>query len=179
MNELSLHPDTRILLATWRTLNQLGARTPSNDGMASNHAALIQRLFLLEKVGNTILFRMAGEQLRTILGHDPAGEEFATLFSEADQAFVRPLLEQILQSGNPGLLRLRGHDNHFRSILAETLLAPVPDRPSRRLIGLLQPTTSETLLRGRPVTRWAILGLYPPNAQASENGLKVVAGGRQ
>lgn len=172
MLERGLHPDTRALLATWRRLNRsAGDRNPAAAGTDESpqtgfrsQPEIIDRLFMLERMGPSVLFRMAGEHIRAMFGRDLAGAPFSLLFAPDYRLLIAAMVESSADSGQPGLMRARLLRSDYRALELEILLAPIRDVPGRRLMGLVQP------LNALPPLRWPVpppplqvLAIYPPD----------------
>lgn len=177
MLERGLHPDTRALLATWRRLNRSGG--DRNSVAAGRDAAsipdgrsqpeIVDRLFMLERMGPSVLFRMAGEQVRGMFGRDLAGAPFTMLFAPDYRLLIAAMVESSADSGQPGLMRARLQRSDYRALELEILLAPIRDVPGRRLMGLVQPLNALPPLRLQvPPQPLQVLAIYPPDPARSE-----------
>ncbi len=169
MLERGLHPDTKALLATWRRLNRSSGDKVTGTGEVAppgfqSQPAIIDRLFMLERMGPSVLFRMAGEQVRAMFGRDLAAAPFTMLFAADYRLLIAAMVESSADCGQPGLVRARLERSDYRALELEILLAPIRDVPGRRLMGLVQPLNALPPLRMPvPSPPLQVLALYPPD----------------
>ncbi len=176
------HSGTTRLIASWNALDA-GRIPPRARFDPLEIADLLPQMFLLAREGDRLAFRIAGEALRDLFGRSLKGSDVFGLFSPPARPLARRTTLQAVRDGRPMVLVGTGRSDVGAQVPLEVVVAPMlgvhgtPDR----LIGLVQPTASLTLLEGRPIHEVAIrmaatAGTAPARPQlrlAAVNGQRI------
>jgi len=170
------HPGTTRLIACWNALD--AGRTPPRTRFDPLETAdLLPQMFLLAREDDRLAFRIAGEALRDLYGRLLKGSDIFDLFSSPARPLARRAALQAVRDGQPMVLLATGRSETGAQIPLEILLAPMlgaggtPDR----LIGLVQPTATLTLLEGRPVQETSIRMAAPAGSKPARPPLRLAA----
>jgi hypothetical protein len=151
------HPGTTRLIAGWNALD--AGRTPPRARFDPLETAdLLPQMFLLAREGDRLAFRIAGEALRDLFARPLRGSDIFALFSPPARPLARRTALQAVRDGRPMVLISSGRTDAGAQVPLEIVLAPMlgADGTADRLIGLVQPTASLTLLEGRPIHEVAV-----------------------
>jgi hypothetical protein len=178
MQFAALHPESRIMLNSWRALNGL-----ENDEMAQNIRArdastLVDRLFMAQRVGEGVFtFTTIGKELKNWTGRDLRDHEVGSLFFGPDKVLVRALLEASISSPGPALARVAafGAGEGQRTDIELVFLPLLEKNGTKRILGLFQPLAANISI-SRPALRFSLTALLPPDPQIpSRPELRIVA----
>ncbi len=177
MADHAIHPNTQAMLQAWK---RMSSRTQSNSGgpAADDYPGLLSRLFVLSpKKGGSVPFRIAGEKLPGLLGHDLSQVDFLTLFEGADRSVVCALAEAVASEQSPGLLRVWGETAARARIQLEIAIAPLNGGRSGtpRLLGLYQTLGDESVLCGRPIETHNVTAAVMPERRPAKPSLRLIA----
>ncbi len=163
IGEETFHPDTRALLAYGRTL--AGGTARPRETAADQ---VLDRLFVLERVGGRWPLRSFGAELVRLFGRDLKEQDFALFFTAPDVRLLDALMESALAANEPAIARLAADGAGGARLGAEILLTPLKLEPEfgERFLGMFQPLGGEAFLDGRPVMRLRVGSLHPPLAKA-------------
>jgi hypothetical protein len=146
------HSNTQALIDHWRGL-KTGAQPPAREALdPADIADILTQVFLVGRGSAPLPFRLAGGLLTDLHGRGLRGEGFLELWTPLSRPLVREAAANAVRDREPvvvyadaaavgGLLGL------------EILLAPLtgssggPDR----LLGLYQPLSTLTVVRGEPI----------------------------
>lgn len=176
MFDKRVHPNTKTMLDAWCRMTASPSEVATGP-QASHFPEMLARLFVLQQIGGCWEFRSCGEDLPELLGRDLSEHSFTDLWSGTDTDMVVAALDAILDGNVPGLIRARGETMTGQRISLEIPLAPIVTKNGRggRILGLYQTLGGEPMLGGRPVWRHSLTALFPPNASAGANHLRLVA----
>jgi len=146
------HPGTTQLIACWNALDA-GRAPPRARFDPLETADLLPQMFLLAREGDRLAFRIAGEALRDLFGRPLKGADAFGLFSPPARPLAHRTALQAVRDGRPMVLVGAGRSDLGTQVPLEIVLAPMlgTDGTADRLIGLVQPTATLSLLEGRPV----------------------------
>lgn len=173
----SIHPNTAAMLQAWRRITS----SPNDvDGGPSTHEFpdLLGRLFVIETTRkNFAPFRIAGDDLSSILGRNLIGTDFLNFWKGTDRVLMSALLESAANEDKPGLMRGFGETSLGRRVEVEIAIAPLKDGPvgQNRMLCLYQTLGGEAMLKNRSIWTHRITGIFPPEPSYQETGLRLVA----
>lgn len=165
MQFAALHPESRLLLGTFNSLNGIKDENLPSNHVFNENTGLIDRLFMAQKMGDGVFsFRTVGKDLKIWTGRDLRDHEIASLFHGADKALIRSLLEAALSSAGPALARVAafGVGEGQRTEIEMVFLPLLDKNGTQRILGLFQPL-SQTISVSRPILRFALTALLPPD----------------
>ncbi len=178
MQFAALHPETRLMLNSWRALNGF-----ENDEIAQNiksrdASSLVDRLFMAQRVGEGIFtFTTIGKELKLWTGRDLRDHEIGSLFFGPDKVLVRALLESAVATPGPAMARVAafGAGSGQRTDIEIVFLPLLEKNGTKRVLGLFQPIAANVSI-SRPALRFSLTALLPPDPQMpARPELKVVA----
>lgn len=178
MQFAALHPETRLMLNSWRALNGI-----ENDEIAQNiksrdASSLVDRLFMAQRVGEGIFtFTTIGKDLKVWTGRDLRDHEIGSLFFGPDKVLVRALLESAVATPGPAMARIAafGAGSGQRTDIEIVFLPLLEKNGTKRVLGLFQPIAANVSI-SRPALRFSLTALLPPDPQMpTRPELKVVA----
>lgn len=172
-----LHPNTAAMLQAWRRIT----RSPNDvDGGPSAHEypGLLGRLFVVESLRNSFApFRIAGDELTTILGRNLIGTDFLGLWTGADRSLVSALIESVTYEDRPGILRGFGETSLGHRVELEISIAPLKDKAigRNRMLCLYQTLGGEAMLHNRSIWTHRVRSISPPEPIMKPANLRLVA----
>lgn len=178
MQFAALHPETRLMLNSWRALNGF-----ENDEIAQNiksrdASSLVDRLFMAQRVGEGIFtFTTIGKDLKVWTGRDLRDHEIGSLFFGPDKVLIRALLESAVSTPGPAMARIAafGAGSGQRTDIEIVFLPLLEKNGTKRVLGLFQPIAANVSI-SRPALRFSLTALLPPDPQMpTRPELKVVA----
>ncbi len=179
MQFAALHPETRLLLNSWQSLNrETRPQNIENHDKSRDAATLVDRLFMASRVADGVFtFTTVGKDLKLWTGRDLKDHEIGSIFYGPDKALIRSLLESAISAPGPALARIAAFGaGHGQRAEIEMVFLPLADKSGPvRVLGLFQPI-APTITISRPALRFAITALLPPSPQQPNNpGLRVVS----
>ncbi len=179
MQFAALHPETRLLLNTWRNINRENTEKLDIDYGKSNEAAtLVDRLFMASRVGDGVFtFTTIGKELKIWSGRDLKDHEIGSLFYGPDKVLIRSLLEAAIAQPGPALARVAafGAGHGQRAEIEMVFLPLIEKNGPPRILGLFQPIMPNVKI-SRPVLRFSLTALLPPSPiQPTNPGLRIVS----
>lgn len=174
--EETFHPDTRALLAYGRALAgatpKPGESTPKKGG--ADH--VLDRLFVIERMpdGRWPL-RSFGAELVALFGRNLKEQDLSRFFLEPDLNLMNALVNAASAANEPSIARIVAETACGMQIGAEILITPLRVEPSfgDRYLGMFQPLGGHAFLEGRPLVRFRLRSLHPPQAKAPR-GVRLV-----
>lgn len=176
MPKSSLHPNTTAMLQAWRRM----LSTPDDiEGgpAAEDYPELLERLFILDTTKPGVAsFRVAGDDLPSLLGRNLIGTNFLDLWTNADRPIVDGLLQSVLSEDGPGLLRGFGETSQFRRVEIEIAIAPLTQNKlaPQRVLCLYQTLGGEAMLNKRTLWSHRLRSVYPPEPPRMSANLRLV-----
>lgn len=176
MSTSSLHPNTSAMLQAWTRIT----KSPDDvDGgpSAEDFPELLGRLFIIESSHSGFMsFRIAGDQLSSVLGRNLIGTNFLSLWIGPDRELASALLQCIISENRPGLLRGYGETSHNRRVEIEIAIAPLGRQRSGRdkFLCLYQTLGGEAMLNNKSVWSHRIRSLHPPEPERRPANLRLV-----
>lgn len=179
MTKMNHHPNTLTLLSAWERMTETSAPLPGVE-KASDHPELLECLFVIEfSDEGRWLFRNAGPQLGKLLGRDLAEHDCLDFWTGHDRTMVESLIASVRESRRPGIIQATGETLTGTQVNVELTLAPLPISPTgsgfQRLLGLYQVLEPQSVLKGRPVWRHRVTGMFPPSIERPQPQLRLVA----
>lgn len=179
MKSTPYHPNTETLLSAWERMTNTQEAEPGRE-RASDHPDLLECLFVIERSEECgWLFRNAGNRLGKLLGRELSAHDCLDFWTGHDRTMVKTLLESVRESRKPGILQATGETLTGTHVNIELTLAPLPtlrpDKPHSRLLGLYQVIEPASVLKGRPVWRHRVTGVFPPKIDRQVPGIRLVA----
>lgn len=177
MSKSSLHPNTSAMLQAWKRITSAPEDIEGGPS-ADEFPGLLGRLFVIEyRESGFVPFRIAGEELNTILGRNLVGTDFLNLWVGPDRALAAALLQCIISEDEPGLLRGFGETSRRRRVEVELAIAPLTDHHAggARLLCLYQTLGGEAMLHRQTVWTHRIRSVYPPEPPARPANLRLVS----
>lgn len=174
----ALHPDSRLLLGSWRAINGMEAAKESDVAKPQDASFMAQRLFMAQRVAEGVFtFRTIGSDLKTWTGRDLRDHEVGSLFHGADKVLMRALLEASVSAPGPAMARIAafGAGAGQRTDIEMVFLPLIEKGQVHRILGLFQPIAANITV-SRPVLRFSITALLPPDpAMPVRPELRIVA----
>ncbi len=167
MQFAALHPETRIMLNSWRALNGLENDENAQNIRARDASSLVDRLFMASRVGEGVFtFTTIGKELKVWTGRDLKDHEIGSLFFGPDKVLIRALLESAINAPGPALARLAafGAGQGQRTDIEMVFLPLLEKKGPVRILGLFQPIAANVNI-SRPALRFSLTALLPPNPQ--------------
>lgn len=179
MTKMKHHPNTLTLLSAWERMTETTAPQAGVE-RASDHPELLECLFVIEcSDEGRWLFRNAGTQLGQLLGRDLAEHDCLDFWTGHDRNMVSSLIASVRESRRPGIIQATGETLTGTQVNVELTLAPLPTSPTgsglQRLLGLYQVVEPRSILKGRPVWRHRVTGVFPPSIDRPQSHLRLVA----
>ena len=148
------HSNTELLIDYWRRLAG-GDKAPSRGQIdPAGFASLLPQTFVAERVApGQYPFRLAGEFIIDLHGRSLRGDNLLSLWSRSHRIELQTALESVLRSPGPLVVSAEGRTDDGTALRVEVLFLPLagPTGAADRFLGLYQPTSSTSALRGRPV----------------------------
>ena len=178
MQFAALHPESRLMLNSWRALNGLENDENAQNIRARDASTLVDRLFMAQRVGEGVFtFTTIGKELKVWTGRDLRDHEVGSLFFGADKVLVRALLESAVATPGPALARVAafGAGVGQRTDIEIVFMPLLEKNGAQRVLGLFQPLAANIAI-SRPALRFSLTALLPPDPQLpSRPELKIVA----
>ena len=176
MLENNAHPNTQAIIEAWKRLSG-GEGQRISGPMADDFPGLVGRLFILQKIDKSdFSFRVAGAALEDILDRELADHNFMSLWRSEDKPLISAAIDAALLANSPSIVYAVGMTLDGRTVNVEIALAPLGEASGRRrLLGLYQTLTDETVLNGRPVWRHWATSIVPPITQQPLAPIRLVA----
>jgi|GEM_PF-1752373 hypothetical protein len=165
MHSAALHPESRILMRSWRALNGLEGESLTETVRGRDASTLVDRLFLLQKSGEGVFtFRTVGKELKIWTGRDLREHDVSSIFHGPDKVLVRALLESAIATPGPALARLAafGVGAGQRTDIEMVFLPLLDSGKADKLLGLFQPLSANINV-SRPILRFSLTALLPPD----------------
>ncbi|MEL6258246.1 MAG: PAS domain-containing protein [Pseudomonadota bacterium] len=173
----TLHPNTRALLQAWTRIASHPQRV-SEGPSADDYPGLLNRLFVLGTDGDDRApFRITGEKLPELLGRDVAELDFMSFWQGHDRPIIWGLLGAVAACSSPALIKARGSTLSGRTSDLEIAIAPLEGSgvKKKRLLGLYQNLSPDTVLGGHPLARHRLNAVVMPQPRGSKSRLRLVA----
>lgn len=165
MHNAALHPESRILLGSWRALNGLEGETLTEAIRGRDASTLVDRLFMAQRVGEGLFtFRTVGKELKVWTGRDLREHEVSSIFHGPDKILIRALLESAIATPGPALARIAafGAGTGQRTDIEMVFLPLLDKGHTDRILGLFQPLSANINV-SRPILRFSLTALLPPD----------------
>lgn len=176
MIELKAHPNTKAIIEAWKRLSW-GDNQIVDGPMAQDYPDVVGRLFIVQRTDiEDYSLRMVGTGIQNLFGRELVEHNFLSLWNTTDKMVAKTAIETALQTGNPSLLQAKAETLDGKAIDIEISFSPLDadksDRP--RVLCLYQTLEDEKILKGRPIWRHNITGLFPPRQTIQKPGLRLV-----
>lgn len=179
MQFAALHPETRLLLNSWRSINRENQTQLIEEPTKSRDAStLVDRLFMASRISDGVFtFTTIGKDLKLWTGRDLKDHEIGSIFYGPDKQLIRSLLEAAISQPGPALARIAAFGAGIgQRAEIEMVFLPLNDKSGPpRILGLFQPI-APTITISRPALRFSLTALLPPSPQQPSNpGLRIVS----
>lgn len=173
----ALHPETRLLLNSWKTINGLGDSLVNNNLASRDVGSMIDRLFMIQRVAEGVfVYKTLGKEITSWVGRDLKDNEISTIFFGPDKVLIRALLESAIHAPGPALARIIAFGAKIgQRTDIEMVFLPLMEKSGvARMLGLFQPVAANVTI-SRPAIRFSIAELIPPDPRTPRNpGLRLV-----
>lgn len=146
------HSNTQDLIDHWRALRR-GEQAPAREALdPAAIAEILTQVFLIGRHSPALPFRLAGGLLTDLHGRSLRGEGFLDLWGPPSRPAVREAVQTAVANREPVIVYADA--GAAGGVLGlEIFLAPLtgPGGGLDRLLGLYQPITSLSVLRGEPI----------------------------
>lgn len=163
-----MHAHTETLLAYWETRRN-GRPAPARaDIVPGDLSGLLSWLFILQRADcEHHVFRLAGTGLCHLYRRELREQNFLDLWRGFDRHHVRALIESALACPAPATATSTAYALDGQTIDAEMAFLPLrgPSGQADRVLGLYQPLSPMSALKGRPVMRQKLTGIRPPSRE--------------
>jgi hypothetical protein len=193
-----LHPGTRTLFRYWETIRAERAAPNRNDLDLKQIAAIVPNLIMLERdhMRLTYNWRVAGTATCNLLCREPTGTDALAGWGKFERDTVIKLLDKVVTSLQPCLIRFRLTTNTDQIIGAEMLGLPLQARNGSRfqVFGGIFPFRDAAPLNYDHITNMELSGARTiwtehlpgdklvaqlANSARPMAGLRVIEGGRK
>lgn len=173
----AIHPETRLLLNSWKTINGLGESLINNNFASRDVGSMIDRLFLVQRIAEGVfVYKTMGKEINNWIGRELKENEVSTIFFGPDKVLIRALLEAAVHAPGPALARIVafGARQGQRTDIEMVFLPLIEKNGVTRMLGLFQPIAANVTI-SRPAIRFSISALVPPDPNTPRNpGLRLV-----
>lgn len=156
------HSSTQQLHTYWQRQRD-GRPAPLRVAIEPAHiAGLLGDLFILDASRlESLPFRLAGTRLCANLGHELTGEDFLSLWQDADRDAMGAALNMVTRDAAAAVVEIAGRTERGSTLAAEMILLPVSQdgRHQDRVLGLLAPLERPYWLGLHAITRLQIAGM--------------------
>lgn len=176
MLETNAHPNTQAIIEAWKRLSGGDAHLVRGP-MADDYPGLVGRLFILQCIDKEdFSFRVAGAALEELLDRELTDHNFLSLWRPEDKPLMCATIDSALAANAPSIVYATGMSLDGRTVNTEIVLAPLGDvNGRRRLLGLYQTLTDESVLNGRPIWRHWVTSILPPTPRKPLAPIRLVA----
>jgi hypothetical protein len=177
------HPNTERLIDYWRRRARPGAPPPRTAISPADFADLLPQVVMVGRVCSGIYpIRLAGALVADLHQRDLRQQNALSLFSPRDRMDLQTSLEMARRRPEPIVVTAQAHGEDV-AIGMEILFAPLagPDEGPDRFLGLYQPLTLVSRLRGQPILSFALENIRrggPANEEAPRLRLAALDGRR-
>ncbi len=176
MIELKAHPNTKAVIEAWKRLSW-GDNQIVDGPMAQDYPDVVGRLFIVQRTDvEDYSLRMVGAGIQELFGRELVEHNFLSLWNASDKLVVKTAIETALECKSPSLVQAMAQSLDGKKIDVEVSFSPLDDGNTERprLLCLYQTLSNEAALKGRPIHRHFISGMYPPMPTDTGPSLRVV-----
>ncbi|MFC7291694.1 PAS domain-containing protein [Hirschia litorea] len=177
MIELKAHPNTRAIIEAWKRLSW-GDSQLVDGPMAQDYPDVVSRLFIVQRTDvEDYSLRMVGAGIQELFGRELVEHNFLSLWTTSDRLIIKTAMETALSCGSPSLIQATAQTLDGRNIDIEVSFSPLDsgNKQRPRLLCLYQTLSDESALKGRPICRHFITGMFPPKPKSTAPILRVVS----
>jgi hypothetical protein len=172
------HSNIELLIDYWRATRGEAPLPARADIDPADFSSLLSQVFIASRRQSGVYpLRLVGEFVIDLHGRSLRGDDLMRLWAPSHRIELQLALEQTLRRRDPVVISAEGRTDDGQPLRLEVLFAPFagPDGEADRFLGLYQPTSSITALRGRPIRELLIRAVGGADARAVGQRLRLAA----